>query len=110
VGFHQPDSLSVEGDKGVPTKPPPFIGDDAVGKVAARIEQRKPGFSRRSIHDDVRAVQQASYRSSNIDCSNLVALRQHPDQLAKRRDQDRYNFRFLQCGLRGFALWDMILG
>jgi hypothetical protein len=49
----QPHSLFVEGDKGLRAEPAALIGDEAIGKVAARIAQRQSGFRRWPVDDEV---------------------------------------------------------
>lgn len=74
MGFQQPDCLFVEGHESVCTKPAPFIGDGAIGKVATCVEQRESGISGRSIHDNICAAQQNSDRAGNIGWPDLIAL------------------------------------
>ena len=54
--FDQLDRLLVEGDEGLGAEPAPFIGDSAIGEVAAGLEQRQSCFRHRPVHDDVVAA------------------------------------------------------
>src|SRR5437763_337245 len=60
IGFHEFDRLLVEGDEGLCAKPGPFIGDDAVGEIAASFQVGQTGLDRGPIDHDIRGVHQTS--------------------------------------------------
>src|SRR5215467_16185607 len=102
--FHQLYGPFVERDEALRSKPAPFMGNDAIGKITARVQQSQPSFYCMSVHHNVPAVDQASNRFRYFGRRDLVALRQHPDQLAERRQRQRDDIRARQFRLSDFAL------
>ena len=54
----QRDRLLVEGDEGFAAEPSALVSDQAIGEVAAGLEDRQPGIDRRAVGGDVAGVQQ----------------------------------------------------
>jgi hypothetical protein len=57
----------------MPAPSQPFIGDNTIRKIAARIEQSEPRFGCELVDDDVRAVDQASDRRCDVVWFDLIA-------------------------------------
>ena len=105
--LHQPDGFLVEGDENVRAEPAPFISNNPIGKIAARLEQSEPRFGSRSVHGDVRSVDQASNRRGDVGWIDFVAS-QHPNKFTKGRRRQRDEFGLAQCSLGNFALLRVI--
>src|SRR5215208_6877937 len=108
--FHQPYSLPVERDKAIRAEPASFIGDNAVSEISTCIQQSQSGLCCGPVYSDVRAVRPAPDRFADLARRNLVALRQHPNQLAERRYRQRNQVCVLQRCLGGSALLRVVPG
>ena len=61
--FHR---VPVEGNKGFGAEPLPFIGDDAIREVAARVEQCQTRFHGWPVHHDIDGIDQVSDRLRDV--------------------------------------------
>jgi len=74
--------LLIEGNEGFPAKPIAFVGNDAIGKVSARIERQQASLPGRPVHFHIRDGQQRPDRAGRVGLLEAVDTQQRSNKFA----------------------------
>ncbi len=98
----------VESDKSLTTQLRTLENDDPIGKIATRIEMRKPRFGRDTIRRNSRTIDQIPYSDGDLAGRLFITSRQDPNKFAQNRQRHSDDFGFAEQSPREFGFFEII--